>query len=322
MTLSALDILKAKKSLEGVVYRTPLTFSKKLSEIGGAQVYLKWENLQKTGSFKFRGAFVKINSLTLDERKQGIITASAGNHAQAIALVAQMLGIKASVVVPETAPKVKVERCRDLQADVILHGTNYDESLIYCKQLVSDTGATYIPAFEDYEVIAGQGTVACEILEEMPETDAIMVPIGGGGLVSGIAVYAKALNPNIRIIGVQSTAAYTMHDCFKAKKMLKVPVPPTIADGLAGNVHQITLDLVLKYVDEIVLAREEELRNAILWILENERQVVEGSGVVGPAAILQRRIQFQPYDQVAVVISGGNIDMELLNLPKQRKYLS
>jgi threonine dehydratase len=316
MVLSALNILKAKKSLEGVVYRTPLTFSKKLSEVGDAHIYLKWENLQKTGSFKFRGAFAKISSLTPDERQQGIITASAGNHAQAVALVAQMLGIKATVVVPVTAPKIKVERCRDLQADVILHGTNYDESLVHCKQLVSDTGATYIPAYEDYDVMAGQGTIACEILEEMPETDVIMVPIGGGGLVSGIAVYAKTLNPNIRVIGVQSTAAYTMNECFKAKKMVKVPVPPTIADGLAGDVHQITLDLVLKYVDEIVLAREEELRDAILWILKNERQIVEGSGAVGPAAILQQKIQFQPYEKVAIVISGGNIDMELLNLPK------
>ena len=316
MVLSAIEILKARKNLEGVLSRTPITYSKGLSEISGAEIYLKWESLQKTGSFKPRGAYNKICSLTPEERSRGIITASAGNHALAVALVAKMMGIKAAVVVPENAPKVKVERCRGLKAEVVLKGTNYDESLIYCKKIVSETGATYIPAFEDYKVIAGQGTIGCEILEEMPDTDTIIVPVGGGGLISGIALWAKTVNPKIRVVGAQSTAAYTMYECFKAKKIVDVPVPSTIADGLAGGISQMTLDLVLKHVDEIVLAEENELKSALLWVLKNERQVVEGSGVVGPAAILQRKIRFKRGEKAVVVISGGNIDMELLNLPE------
>jgi len=316
MTLSAVEILKAKKNLEGVVYRTPLTYSKTLSRVSGAEIYLKWESLQKTRSFKPRGAYNKICSLTPEERSRGVITASSGNHALAVALVAKIMGIKATVFVPEKAPKIKVERCRALGAEVVLKGANYGESLIYCKKMVSKTGATYIPAFEDYKVIAGQGTIGCEILEEIPDVDTIIVPIGGGGLISGIALWAKTVNPKIRIVGAQSTAARTMYECFKAKKIVDVPAPPTIADGLAGGIIQMTLDLVLKYVDEIVLAEEKELKSAILWVLKNERQVVEGSGVVGPAAILQGKIRFKRGEKVVAVISGGNIDMELLNLPE------
>jgi len=314
LTLSAVEILKAKRTLEGIVYRTPITYSKRLSEISGAEVYLKWENLQKTGSFKLRGAYNKVRSLTPEAFSKGVITASAGNHASAVAFVANMMGIEATVVVPENAPKIKVERCRALGAEVVLKGANYDESVIHCKKIVSERGATYIPAFEDYKVIAGQGTIGCEILEEMPDTDTIIVPVGGGSLISGIALWAKTINPNIRVVGAQSTAAYTMYECFKAKKIVDVPVLPTIAEGLAGEISQMTLDLVLKYVGEIVLAKEEELKSAILWVLKNERQVAEGSGVVGPATILQGKIRFKPGEKVVVVISGGNIDMELLGL--------
>ena len=209
-----------------------------------------------------------------------------------------------------------MELCRALGAEVVLKGANYDESVVYCKKMVSKTGATYIPSFEDYKVIAGQGTIGCEILEDMPETDTIIVPVGGGSLISGIALWAKTVNPKIRVVGVQSTAAYTMYECFKAKKIVDVPVPPTIADGLAGGISQMTLDLVLKYVDEIVLAEEEGLKSAILWVLKNERQIVEGSGAVGPAAVLQRKIRFKRGEKVVIVISGGNIDMELFNLPE------
>jgi threonine dehydratase len=316
MTLSAIEILKARKNLEGVLYRTPITYSKRLSEISDAEIHLKWESLQKTGSFKPRGAYNKICSLTPEERNKGVITVSTGNHALAVALVTKMMDIKATVIVPEGAPKVKVERCRALGAEVVLEGANYHESLIYCNKMISETGTPYISAFDDYKVIAGQGTIGCEILEEMPDTNTIIVPIGGGGLISGIALWAKTVNPKIRVVGAQSTAAYTMYECFKAKKVVDVPVPSTIADGLAGEISQMTLDLVLKYVDEIVLAEEKELKSAVLWVLKNERQVVEGAGVVGPAAILQGKIRFKRGEKVVVVISGGNIDMELLNLPE------
>jgi len=319
MSFSAVDILKAKKNLEGFLYRTPITHSKRLSEITGADVFTKWENLQKTRSFKLRGAYNKIYSLSAEERSRGVITASTGNHALAIAFVAKMMGIKATVIVPENTPKTKVVRCRALEADVRLKGSNYDESVVYCEEMVSESGATYISSFDDYEVIAGQGTIGCEILEEMPEIDTVVVPVGGGGLISGIALWMKTVAPNIRVIGAQSTAAYTMYECFKAKKLVDVPVPPTIAEGLAGGISQMTLDLVLKYVDDIVLAREEELKSAILWVLKNEGQIVEGSGVVGTAAILQGKIRLKKGEKVVVVCSGGNIDMELLNLPERRE---
>ena len=316
MPFSAVDILKAKKNLKCVLYPTPLTHSEKLSEITGADVYTKWENLQKTKSFKLRGAYNKIYSLTPEERSRGVITASTGNHALAVAFVAKMMGIKATVIVPENTPKIKVKRCRVLEADVRLRGSNYDESVVYCKEMVSESGATYISAFDDHEVIAGQGTIGCEILEEMPETETVIVPVGGGGLISGVALWMKTVIPSVRVIGAQSTAAYTMYECFKAKKIVGVPVPPTIAEGLAGGISQMTLDLVLKFVDDIVLVREEELKSAILWVLKNEGQIVEGSGVVGTAAILQGKIRFEQGEKVVVVCSGGNIDMELLNLPE------
>jgi threonine dehydratase len=316
MILSAIEILKARKNLEGVLYRTPITYSKRLSEMSDAEIHLKWESLQKTGSFKPRGAYNKICSLTPEERNKGVITVSTGNGALAVALVAKMMNIKATVIVPENAPKIKVERCRALGAEVVLEGANYDESLIYCKKMISETGTPYISTFEDYKVIAGQGTIGCEILEEMPDANTIIVPIGGGGLISGIALWAKTVNPKIRVVGAQSNAACTMYECFRAKKVVDVPVSSTIADGLAGGISQMTLDLVLKYVDEIVLAEEKKLKSAILWVLKNERQVVEGAGVVGPAAILQGKIRFKRGEKVVVVISGGNIDMEFLNLPE------
>jgi len=314
MCLSAVNILKAKKNLEGIVYRTPLTYSQELSEASGAEVYVKWENLQKTGSFKLRGAYNKICCLTPEERAKGIITCSSGNHGLATSLVGKLLGLKVTVVVPETAPKVKVKKIKAFGADAILKGANYDEALIYCKKIAPETGATYISSFEDYDVIAGQGTVGCEILEDLPDTETIIIPTGGGSLLSGIAIWAKTVNPNIKIIGAQSTAAYTMHECFRAKRMVDVPVPPTIADGLAGGISQLTLDLVLKYVDDIVLADEEGLKDTILWVLKNERQIIEGSSAVGHAAILQRKIKFKPSEKVVVVASGGNIDLELLGL--------
>lgn len=316
MILSAIEILKARKNLKGVLYRTPITYSKRLSEISDAEIHLKWESLQKTGSFKPRGAYNKICSLTPEERNKGVITVSTGNGALAVALVTKMMNIKATVIVPENTPKIKVERCRALGAEVVLEGANYDESLIYCEKIISETGTPYISAFEDYKVIAGQGTIGCEILEEMSDANTIIVPIGGGGLISGIALWAKTVNPKIRVVGAQSTAACTMYECFRAKKVVDVPVPSTIADGLAGGISQTTLDLVLKYVDEIVLAEEKELKSAILWVLKNERQVVEGAGAVGPAAILQGKIRFKRGEKVVVVISGGNIDMEFLNLPE------
>jgi threonine dehydratase len=211
---------------------------------------------------------------------------------------------------------MKVRQCPELEAEVVCKGANYDESLVYCKILVSKSGATYIPSFDDFTVIAGHGTIGYEILEEMPETDTILVPVGGGGLISGIALWAKTVNPEIRVAGVQSTAAYTMSKCFSAKKLIHVPIQPTIADGLAGGISQRTLDLTLKYVDEVLLAKEDHLQNAIIWILKNEHQIIEGSSAVGPAILMDKGIRLRQGEKVAIVISGGNLSMELLSLPE------
>jgi threonine dehydratase len=314
MVLTAVEILKARKNLEGLIYHTPLTHSRNLSALCGAEVHMKWESLQKTGSFKPRGALNKITSLMPDELSRGIITASSGNHAIAVAFVGQMVGSKATVIMPENTPRVKVERCKSFGAKVILRGSDYDESLAYCKTLCSTTNSIYVSAFDDDKVIAGQGTIGCEILEEMPEADTIIAPVGGGGLISGISLWTKTVAPNVRVIGAQSTSAFTMYECFKAKEIVSVPVPSTIADGLAGGISQKTLDLSIRYVDEIVLAEEKKLKSAILWVLENEHQLLEGAGVVGVAAVLDGKIHLTPDEKVVIVNSGRNLDLETLDL--------
>lgn len=315
MTITAVDVLKARKVQKGIVTRTPLTYSQGLSQASGARVYLKWENLQRTGSYKLRGAVYRMSLLTPDERRRGVITASAGNWALGVAMSAQAMGVRAAICVPEATPKVKVERCRSFGAEVILHGRYFDEAFAYCQELARDRDMTYVSGTDDYNTFAGHGTIGLEVSEELPEVDAYVIPIGGGGLATGIAAWAKTINPAVKIIGAQSTAARTMHDCFRAGKLVDVPVPPTIAEGLAGGITQLNLDLALKYFDDIVLADEERLKDAILWVIKNERQVIEGSAAVGPAIILQKKARFDMDDNVVVVISGGNIDLEVLDLP-------
>jgi len=312
MDLTLRQIYRARKNLKSIVVPTPLTLSHGLSGISGGRVYLKWENFQKTGSFKLRGAFQKMLSMGREELSAGVVAASAGNHAQGVAYGARVLGIPATAVMPVPTPRVKVENTEHLGARVILHGENYDEAYVHCMELVASTGMTYIPAFEDVEVMAGQGTIALEILDSLPETDMILVPVGGGGLISGIAVAAKAIHPRIEVIGVQSTRACTMYHCYKAGKIVSVPVVPTLAEGLAGGIDPITLKIVQETVDDMILAEEELLAETIRWILAHEGQVVEASGVVGVAAILQGRVRGMKKRNVVVVISGGNIDMNLL----------
>lgn len=316
--LSAADVLWAKRNLQDVVDRTPLSYSSDLSAASGAEIYLKWENLQKTGSFKVRGAYHKISSNEERARRRGVITASAGNHGIAVAYAARLLGLRATVVLPTSAPRVKVDRCRALGAQVVLRGSYYDESLRHCMDLVADSHCVYVPATEDVDVMAGQGTVACEVLEELPDVETLIVPIGGGGLISGMAVWAKAQLPHLRILGVQSTATRTMYECFRARKLLTVPYRPTLADGLAGGTTLMKLDLVLEYVDDIVLVPEESLKPSILWLLEHEGQLAEGAGIVGPAALLEGRVPLEGGEKTVVVISGGNIDTEVLQIPSMR----
>jgi len=313
--LTAVDVLKARRALQGsAIRRTPVTRSRELSEATGAEVHVKWENLQVTGAYKPRGAFYRMSLLSPAERKKGVITASAGNWALGVGMAAQMMGVRATICVPANTPKVKVDRCRSFGADVVLHGSYFDEAFAHCQELSKSMGATYVSGTDDYDVFAGHGTVGVEILEDVPEVESILIPVGGGGLASGIACWAKALNPRIQIIGVQSTAAHTMHECFRAGKLVDVPVPPTIAEGLAGGITQLNLDLALKLMDDIVLAEEERLLETIKWILAKERQVVEGSAAVGPAALLEKKYRPQHGERVAVVVSGGNIDLERLGI--------
>jgi threonine dehydratase len=315
MSTTALDVLKAKRALTGLIERTPMTHSKGLSDISGAEVYLKWENQQITGSYKPRGALYRMSLLTPEQREMGVVTASAGNWALGVALGAKNLGVKATICVPANTPKVKIERCMALGAEIVQHGSYFDEAYAHCQELAKKSHRPYLSGTDDYNVFAGHGTVGHEILEDLPDVQTILCPIGGGGLLTGIAVWAKTINPKIRIVGAQSTAAHTMHECFRAKKLVEVPVPPTICEGLAGGITQLNLDLALKWFDDIVLADEEKLKSTILWLLRNERQVAEGSAVVGPAAIMQGKLKLEEGEKVAIVISGGNIDMETLCLP-------
>ena len=314
MVLSAVEVLKAKANLAGVANRTPLTRSGGLSDLSGADVFLKWENQQKTGAYKFRGAYNKICSLAHEERDLGVITASSGNHALAVSLASKLLEVKATVVVPTSAPSIKIQRCRELGANLVIMGANFDESLVHCMDLAEKTGAIYVPGTEDHKIMAGQGTIACEIMEDMPDVDVIVAPVGGGGLISGLGAWAKTINPKLRLVGAQSTAARAMKESLHARKVVEIPVVPTLADGLAGQISQFALDHVSRYVDEILLADEDGLKSAISWVLSNERQVIEGSGAVGPALILQKKIAFRKGDRVAIVITGGNIDMSVLGL--------
>ena len=314
LELAASEVLKARKSLAGVVDRTPLTKSKALSDLSGADVYLKWENLQRTGSYKVRGALYRMSLLSDEERRKGVITASAGNWALGVALGAQSLGMSATICVPENTPEVKVSKCEALGAEVVLKGGYFDEAFAHCMELAKNSGKTFMSGTDDLQVMAGHGTVGLEILEDLPDTETVICPVGGAGLLSGIASWVKTVSPGIRVVGVQSTAAHTLHECFRAKRLVEVPVPPTICEGLAGGISQLNLDLALKWIDDIVLADEERLKDAIIWLMRNERQIVEGSAVVGPAAIQQGKLTFRKGEKVAVVISGGNIDLDRLGI--------
>lgn len=312
---TAVDVLRARKVISGSVERTPLTHSRALSDLSGAEVHLKWENLQRTGSYKVRGALYRMSLLSEEERRRGVITASAGNWALGVALGARSLGVRATICVPENTPKVKVGKCEALGAEVVLHGSYFDEAFAHCMELAKEGGRTFVSGTDDLDVMAGHGTVGVEVLEDLPDVDAIVCPVGGGGLLSGIATWAKTVNPRVRVVGAQSTAARTLHDCFRAGRLVEVPVPPTICEGLAGGITQLNLDLAKRWIDDIVLADEGRLKDAILWLMRNERQIVEGSAAVGPAAILQGKIRFRPGEKVAVVLSGGNIDLDRLGIP-------
>ena len=320
MTVQFSDVLDARQQLEGVINPTPMLSDKKLSDEIGCPAYLKAESLQRGGSFKVRGAYNKISRLSDEEKKKGVITASAGNHAQGVALAAQMHNIKATIVLPKIAPLTKVMATKARGAEVILEGNNFDEAVAYSRELEKERGLTYVHAFEDDLIIAGQGTIGCEIVEDLPEVTLIVVPIGGGGIISGIALAAKTLLKEVRVVGVQAENVSAVIPSLEAGKPLEAPhAKPTIADGIAvKRPGEKTLPLIREYVDEVVTVSEEEIAEGIFHCMQDERLVVEGAGAAGAAALLAKKIPVTPDDIVCAVLCGGNIDANLLALVLER----
>jgi len=309
------SIKNARDRLKGVAHRTPFSYAPSLSDISGYEVYLKKENLQLTGAFKLRGAFNKIASLIEEDKIGGVVAASAGNHAQGVAFSAKYFNIQATIVMPDSTPLTKVQGVKEFGADVILHGANYDEAYSYAIEYAKRYNRDFVHPFTDTSVMAGQGTIALEMLEEHKNLDAIVVPVGGGGLISGIGVATKAINPNIKIIGVASLGATAMKDSFDTKEAKSTKSVRTIADGIAvRDASPVTLQYILKYVDNLELVSEDEIAEAILFLLEKQKLLVEGAGSVGVASLMQHRLDLPKGSKVGVVLSGGNIDVTMLSL--------
>jgi len=306
------EIEIARKKIEKIILRTPMIYSDTFSKLTGKEVFLKLENLQKTGSFKIRGAYYKLSRLTPPMRKRGVIAASAGNHAQGVALASSMLGIPSTIVMPEGVSLAKQMATQAYGGEIVLFGQNTDEALRHAKELAED-GRHLIHPFDDEQVIAGQGTIGLEILEEVPGVEAILVPVGGGGFISGIATIVKRRRPEVKMIGVQSYHAPSAYTSLKRKKIVEVKVRPTLADGIAiQRVGDIAFPLIQKGVDEIVRVEEDEIASAILMLMERKRIVAEGAGAAPLAALLSRPSKIG-VKKIVLVISGGNIDFHLLD---------
>ncbi|MGY1715237.1 threonine ammonia-lyase [Geodermatophilus sp. SYSU D01106] len=305
------DVAAAAALLEGVARRTPLEHSRALAEQVGGPVHLKCENLQHTGSFKFRGAYVRLSRLTAEERARGVVAASAGNHAQGVALAARMLGVRATVFMPETAPLPKVAATRSYGADARLHGADLTAALEAAVAHAEETGAVFIHPFEHPDVIAGQGTVGLEVLDQCPDVATVVVCTGGGGLVSGVAAAVKERKPGVRVVAVQAAAAAAFPGSLAAGRPVALSGMATMADGIAvGSPGETTLAHVRDLVDEVRTVSEEDLSRALLFCLERAKLVVEPAGVAAVAAVLADPAAFPP--PVVAVVSGGNIDPVLL----------
>ncbi len=307
------EIWQARELLRGKIGETPMLHSRTFSAMTGADVFLKAENLQRSGSFKIRGAINKIAHLTPEEREHGVVTASAGNHAQGVAIAAQSAGIPCTIVMPENAPLAKVMATQGYGAQVVLHGATYNDAFDRACEIQRETGATFIPAFDDPDIIAGQGTLGLEIINAMPEADAIIVAIGGGGLISGVAIAAKSLKPDVRIIGVQASGANSAQRSLEAGEIVTLPKISTIADGISTKrPGELNFAIMRDYVDEIVCVDDDETSSAILLLLERCKLLVEGAGAVGIAALLKPGLLDLAGKRVVVLLSGGNIDMNMV----------
>jgi len=306
------DVAAARKVLSGIMLQTPVLHSRVLSERIGGPVYLKCENLQRTGSFKARGAYVRISRLSAAERARGVVAASAGNHGQGVAFSADALGAKATVVMPEGAPLPKIEATKSYGAEVILHGTTVEHALARAKEFAAEHGSIFIHPFDHPDVVLGQGTVGLEIIEQCPDVRTITMPVGGGGLAAGIAIAAKGTSAAIRVIGAQADAAAPFPASFAAGHPVTVTCGPTMADGIAvARPGELTFDVLSESLDRMVTVSEESLSRALLLCLERSKQVVEPAGAAAVAALLEHPRAFEP--PVVAVLSGGNIDPLLLS---------
>jgi len=301
------DFKAAKETLKPVIRETPLIFSEAFSEECGNRVYIKPENLQVTGAFKIRGAFNKINKLTDEEKARGVIASSAGNHAQGVALASTRLGVKATIVMPKTTPIIKVEATRNFGATVVLAGDCYDEAYEEAMRLQKEQNSVFIHPFDDLDVIEGQGTIGVEILEELEDVDVVLVPIGGGGLIAGIALAMKQLKPSVKIVGVEPEGAMAMKASVKQDEIVCLTHVDTIADGVAvKKPGKLTFDIIREYVDEIVTVSDREIMESFLMLLEKHKLIAENSGAVALAALKKLHVFNK---NVVSVVSGGNIDV-------------
>lgn len=307
------EISEAYKILEGIVKKTSLKKSKTFSEMTGSNVYLKMENLQLTGSFKIRGAYNKIYNLTETEKKNGVVCSSAGNHAQGVALASNMLNVKSTIFMPVFAPPTKILATRGYGAHVILEGNTYDDAYKAAKKFSDEKKVSFVHAFNDKYVISGQGTIGIEIFNDLKDIDVVIVPIGGGGLISGISIALKHLKPNVKIIGVEAEGAQAMLKSVKAKKITPMRGMATIADGIAvKNPGDLTFKIIQKHVDKIVTVNDNEIAQTMYHLLQRAKLVVEPAGAVSLAAVLNNKISF-PGKNIVAVLSGGNVNLSLLN---------
>ncbi len=322
MAINIKDILEAKKYLEGIARKTTLRHSAEASKRSGSEVFFKMENEQKTGSFKIRGAYNNIRSLTKEQREKGLIACSAGNHAQGVAFSASALKAKATIVMPESSPLVKVQATRSYGAEVILHGKIFDDCYAKAQEIRQEKGHVFVHPFNDPMTIAGQGTVALEVLELMPDIDSIVVPIGGGGLISGIATYIKEKNPKCKVYGVQSDLTPGMADMFH-KRPVKIPGRySALADGIAVKKAEPMIydEYISKLVDDVIVVSDNEIAEAIVLLLERSKSVVEGSGAASLAAIMSGKLKLGK--KSVAVLSGGNIDLNSVAMVIERGLIS
>ena len=301
------DVLVAQKRIAGSVINTPLLYSDKMSELRGAQVWMKMESAQRTGSFKIRGASNRLLALTPAERQRGVITTSSGNFALGLGMAARAAKVDAIVVVPTSTPETKLESIRRLGVQLVIHGANYDIAYAHAKEIALDTGRTYVSSYADPWVVAGQGTVALEAFLAEPDFDLLLVPVGGGGLLSGVAMVAKSLKPGVKVIGVQTEASAPWLHSFRQRRIVEVEYGETLADGLLGEAGAANLGMVLRYVDDILVVKESEVAEAMHWMIKYQHQIVEGSAAVGVAAMLHHLPELGGL-KVLNIVTGSNVD--------------